>query len=133
MELNGGCLHEFIAAAIQDSGIGVLTQLNDSCVSVSDNQAPQPANTVWSRPYRVCRLHRDRFSKRIINMQTIPSENSTRGCYGGAFMEYDSRTMAGGVVGNFPPINRLACARDWTPHSKPLVTSGAHNGCLKRF
>jgi len=89
-------------------------------VSRLGQSAPQPANTVWSRLIGYVGYTETDLANVLSICKTIPSENSTRGCYGGALWN-TTAARCGSVVREFSADKRLACARDWTPHQSRLL------------
>ncbi len=127
MELNGGCLHEFVARAIQDSGLPIIGTLSEDCIGrfglmgATACQHGIGHGLVGYLGYTDAALEDS-----LEACATLTAANPVRGCYGGAFMEFTTRTMAENVLLEFStaaPFSHCAKVSDafrpacyfWTP------------------
>ncbi|MEK7628211.1 MAG: hypothetical protein AAB421_02195 [Patescibacteria group bacterium] len=94
VELNGGCVHEFVASAVHDQGVGVVQKLNSACQTrFTENDAITCQHGLGHGLITYFGYDTEALSKSLDACATITSKNHTKGCYGGAFMEYNLRTM----------------------------------------
>jgi len=88
-----GCYHQFIGAAIADQGLSVIDGINDVCKTL---RGPSPCQhgighgLVGYLGYQPADL-----KKAIAECAGVDDGTSLQGCDGGAFMEYNIRTLAG--------------------------------------
>ena len=86
-----GCYHEFVGRAIAALGIGVVNQINASCMSIAGSNACQHGighGILASLGYAAGDL-----AKTISLCTKLPGGSFIDGCYAGSFMEYNMRTM----------------------------------------
>lgn len=109
-----GCYHEFIGQAIAQNGFSVINTLNSECLSSSGGGACQHGIGHGVLAY-LGYQPRDIFQA-VDTCSTLPGGDTIDGCYAGAFMEYDMRTLVSveaaprpvGSGGLFAPCNSFS-------------------------
>lgn len=125
--LFGGCMHEFVAAAIQEHGINILALLNKDCQALSSHSGPTTCqHGLGHGMVSYFGYTMQNLSDALDACRSLDSDNPTEGCYGGAFMEFNLHTVAGGRVRNevaghpYAPCDSLPAVYDdacyfWLP------------------
>lgn len=115
--LFGGCMHEFVAAAIQASGTDILATLNADCTDTSKN--PNPTSCQHGLGHGLMNYlgyTEQNLQKALEDCSLLDSQDPTKGCYGGTFMEFNLHTVARSsnrpfsAADPYAPCDRLSAA-----------------------
>ena len=94
IELGGGCIHEFMGTAIEERGLSVLTRLNQDCISEFREEIVVVCqHGLGHGLVSYFGYEDDKIAKALDACASTEGVNLIRGCYSGALMEFDSRTM----------------------------------------
>ena len=95
-----GCFHEFLARAIAEHGIAIINELSDRCAEKSGTEL----NCQHGLGHGVLASRGYTFEDIEASLKNCDALNSPTpgGCFGGAFMEYNMRTMLSGDEGVRP-------------------------------
>lgn len=87
-----GCFHAFIARAIETQGLSVVARMSDACLRVGDLACQHGIGhgLIAHLGYET-----DALQEALEICEGLPHGDSIGGCIGGAFMEYNLRTMVG--------------------------------------
>jgi hypothetical protein len=100
--LFGGCQHEFFAAAVEDGGIARVAQLNSDCVSnFEGSRSVTCQHGIGHGLISYFGYDQKGLTDSLTECAQLQSIDQTRGCMGGAYMEYNLRLMAGNTIRPF--------------------------------
>lgn len=109
-----GCYHEFLGRAINERGIGVAGELNQSCLDILGESAHFCQHGI-GHGLQAHFGYTDVDLKAALDIcQTLSENDPIGGCNGGVFMEYNLHTMLGDISSIreeedvFAPCNDLA-------------------------
>lgn len=109
---NGGCLHEFLGTIIKYEGVQIVHDLNIACLKKYGATGAISCQHGFGHGlvayYGYTELE---LTHALTICSNIEEANPTKGCFGGAFMEYDSRTMAEGKIRPFDVANPFALCK----------------------
>lgn len=90
-----GCFHEFMGYAIAELGIDSVIMLNEACSSVLKSSWISCQHAIGHGVQAYFGYEREHLEQALTLCKELPYDDSISGCFGGAFMEYNMRTMLG--------------------------------------
>lgn len=90
-----GCYHAFLGAAIADKGLSSVEDLNEACFEVLPETSLSCQHGIGHGILTDIGYDFPDIKKALEMCASLPHADPIGGCYGGVFMEYDSRTMWG--------------------------------------
>ena len=90
-----GCFHEFMGRAVVDLGMEAAETLNAICAKQLGEKAVFCQHGIGHGVQSYFGYERENLDQAIALCDTLEQESEVGGCYGGVFMEYNLRTMAG--------------------------------------
>ncbi len=111
-QLSGGCWHELFGAAVSEQGTGVIAQIDETCVKeFSEHVAVICQHGIGHGLVSLFGYDTKNLDESLSECAKIRSLNQFKGCFGGVYMEYNLRTVAGGAVRPQTPGDKYApCA-----------------------
>lgn len=98
-----GCYHQLVGDAIAAQGLGVVASINTDCLKLPSAVPCQHGIGHGLVGYLG---YSDRaLKKAIAECVSIDTGDSLQGCFGGAFMEFNMRTLAGGDASSTRPLS----------------------------
>lgn len=88
-----GCFHEFLGQAIHAEGLAVVSELNNACVETLGLQALSCQHGIGHGIQTFLGYDVEALKRSLAECRELPYTDPVGGCYGGAFMEYNMRTM----------------------------------------
>lgn len=126
-QLGGGCLHEFVGTAIQHEGLSVVSTLNQNCLAhFGEKESVACQHGLGHGLLSFFGYEMKDLTRALDSCKPLATGDPMRGCYSGALMEFDSRTMTDNAVRPVDPkapfelCNHLASSYKpacyfWTP------------------
>ncbi|MBP9669273.1 MAG: hypothetical protein KBE09_03220 [Candidatus Pacebacteria bacterium] len=90
-----GCYHAFLGAAIADKGLGSVNALNEACFEALPGTSLSCQHGIGHGILTDMGYDFTHIKQALDMCAALPHSDPIGGCYGGVFMEYDSRTMWG--------------------------------------
>ncbi len=90
-----GCYHEFLGHAIRDLGLDVVFELNARCREVIPHNPLSCQHGIGHGVQAHFGYEDAALFSSLDVCKSLPDADIIGGCYGGAFMEYNLRTMVG--------------------------------------
>lgn len=90
-----GCFHEFMGYAIAELGIDSVVMLNEACSDVLKSSWISCQHAIGHGVQAYFGYEREHLDQALALCKELPYDDSISGCFGGAFMEYNMRTMLG--------------------------------------
>lgn len=90
-----GCFHESLGRAISSLGLSVVTQLNEECFKGAGNAPLACQHGIGHGIVAYIGYDLSSLKKSLAICKTLPGIHPVGGCYGGAYMEFNMRTMLG--------------------------------------
>ena len=88
-----GCFHEFLGRAIADLGVVSVPELNQACIDSLGSNALSCQHGIGHGVQSYFGYDREHLEESLAVCSDLPFSDPIGGCYGGAFMEYNVRTM----------------------------------------
>lgn len=94
------CFHEFMGYAISELGIDSVIYLNETCIEVLGSRSLACQHAMGHGIQTFFGYEYENLMEALETCKELPYNDPISGCFGGAFMEYNMRTMLGreGVV-----------------------------------
>lgn len=99
-QFEAGCYHEFLGRAIQDDGTEIVVRLNEKCLETAEPDWCQ--HGIGHGVVGYVGYEYDSLVNALEICDTLRVQSRIGGCFGGVFMEYNSKLLAnanGGVGG----------------------------------
>lgn len=91
-----GCLHEFMARAIEDHGLSIVQELDQTCVaSHSSGESFLCQHGMGHGIEAALGYSLGDLQTALATCKSLANFDPTAGCYSGVFMEYNMRSMLG--------------------------------------
>ncbi len=90
-----GCYHAFLGAAIADKGLGSVNDLNEACFGALPGSSLSCQHGIGHGILTDIGYDFPHIKQALDTCASLSHSDPIGGCYGGVFMEYDSRTMWG--------------------------------------
>lgn len=87
-----GCFHEFLASAIVANGVESIPELNERCFSTYTKNPLSCQHGIGHGVLAVFGYDDVSLVRALETCRSLPGSNSIGGCYGGVFMEYNTRS-----------------------------------------
>lgn len=124
-----GCYHEFLGRAIEKNGLGGVNELNQACFDALGSQRLSCSHGLGHGIQSYLGYTDEALIKSLATCATLDYSDPIGGCFGGVFMEYNTRTMQsysgmpsrglqdGGVFHpcDIVPAERKAACYYWQP------------------
>ena len=122
VDLFGGCVHEFIAEAVQDKGATAVAVLNAACTArYGERRAVTCQHGMGHGLMNFYGYDEKGLAQSLSVCGTIHSVDQTEGCFGGSFMEFNLRTIVDNKLRDFAPDDPFAICKK--------VTAGYASAC----
>lgn len=90
-----GCFHEFLGRAIAELGLSSVPLLNEKCQSALIASPLSCQHGIGHGVLAALGYDENSIRQALTMCRDLPHNDPIGGCYGGAFMEYNMRTMLG--------------------------------------
>ncbi len=92
---NFGCYHEFIGWAVQEHGLSVASSLNENCLEKYESVALGCQHGIGHGVLASLGYDYENLAQALEVCGELRAQPEVGGCFGGAFMEYNLRTILG--------------------------------------
>ncbi len=119
-QLGGGCLHEFVGVAIQREGLSIVSTLNQNCLAhFGEKESVACQHGLGHGLLSFFGYEMKDLTRALASCKLLATSDPIHGCYSGALMEFDTRTMTNNVVRSANPKAPFELCDQLTATYKP--------------